>query len=125
MSCGSFERPASMIAVIFEVFPHAHAKQQYLDIAASLAPLLKDIDGFISIERFQSLSSPDKVLSLSFWRDEAAIQRWRNVESHRFAQAKGRDGIFQDYRIRIGGIVRDYGLTEREQAPQDSRDSHG
>ena len=114
-----------MIAVIFEVLPHAANKQEYLDIAASLAPLLKDMDGFISIERFQSLSDPQKILSLSFWRDEEAVKEWRNVDAHRGAQSKGRLDVFQDYRIRIAGVLRDYGLSEREQAPKDSRCQHG
>jgi heme-degrading monooxygenase HmoA len=114
-----------MIAVIFEVLPHAENKQEYLDIAASLAPLLNDMDGFISIERFQSLSNPQKILSLSFWRDEEAVKGWRNVEAHRGAQSKGRKEVFQDYRIRIADVVRDYGLNEREQAPHDSRCQHG
>ena len=114
-----------MIAVIFEVLPHAEHKQEYLDIAASLAPLLKDMDGFISIERFQSLSESQKILSLSFWRDEAAVAGWRNIEAHRGAQSKGRSEVFQDYRIRIAGVIRDYGMNEREQAPKDSRRQHG
>jgi heme-degrading monooxygenase HmoA len=114
-----------MIAVIFEVCPVAEAKGEYLAIAARLAPLLSEIDGFISIERFQSLSQPDKILSLSFWRDEEAVKQWRNTEEHRTAQAQGRNGIFADYRLRIASVVRDYGLTERAQAPQDSRSVHG
>ena len=114
-----------MIAVIFEVCPHPHAKADYLAIAAELAPLLASMDGFISIERFQSLSQPDKILSLSFWRDEEAVKQWRNTEEHRSAQAQGRAGIFADYRLRIAAVVRDYGLTEREQAPADSRGVHG
>lgn len=114
-----------MIAVIFEVLPHAASKQQYLDIAASLRPLLDTIDGFISIERFQSLSNPDKILSLSFFRDEEAIAEWRRREAHREAQAAGRTAIFQDYRLRIAHVVRDYGMNERAQAPADSRDRHG
>lgn len=114
-----------MIAVIFEVCPHPHAKQEYLAIAAKLAPLLSTMDGFISIERFQSLTDPDKILSLSFWRDEEAVKQWRNTEEHRAAQSKGRSGIFADYRLRIAAVVRDYGLTQREQAPADSRDVHG
>lgn len=114
-----------MIAVIFEVCPHPHAKQEYLGIAAGLAPLLATMDGFISIERFQSLSQPDKILSLSFWRDEEAVKQWRNTEEHRAAQTQGRNGIFADYRLRIAAVVRDYGLTERAQAPGDSRQVHG
>lgn len=114
-----------MIAVIFEVTPKPERKQDYLDIAASLRPLLNTIDGFISIERFQSLTNPGKILSLSFWRDEAAVQQWRTLEPHRSAQAKGRAEIFADYRLRIAGVVRDYGMTERAEAPGDSRTVHG
>ncbi len=110
-----------MIAVIFEVIPHAENRQEYLDIAAGLAPLLREMDGFISIERFQSLIDPGKILSLSFWRDEAAVANWRNTEEHRAAQSQGRDHVFAGYRLRIASVVRDYGLLEREQAPADSR----
>ena len=114
-----------MIAVIFEVVPAPGRKQEYLDLAASLRPQLEKIDGFISIERFASLSNEGKVLSLSVFRDEAAIEAWRNVEAHRVAQAKGRAGIFSDYRIRVASVIRDYTLREREQAPQDSRRKYG
>jgi heme-degrading monooxygenase HmoA len=113
-----------MIAVIFEVMPHPEHKQAYLNIAAHLRPMLDEIEGFISIERFESLSTPGKILSLSFWRDEEAIQQWRQMDEHRSAQARGREQIFQDYRLRIAGVIRDYGLFEREQAPQDSRAFH-
>jgi heme-degrading monooxygenase HmoA len=108
-----------MIAVIFEVEPTD--RDAYFRIAAELRPLLDDVDGFISIERFQSLSDPDRVLSLSFWRDEAAVAQWRNVESHRAAQAAGRAGVFRDYRLRVAHVVRDYGMRVREEAPDDSR----
>jgi heme-degrading monooxygenase HmoA len=114
-----------MIAVIFEVIPAPGRKQEYLDLAASLRPQLEKIDGFISIERFASLSNEGKVLSLSVFRDEAAVEVWRNVEAHRLAQAKGRAGIFSDYRIRVASLIRDYGMRERAQAPQDSRRKHG
>lgn len=113
-----------MIAVIFEVFPKEENKQEYLDVAAELKPLLAEIDGFISIERFASLQDPDKILSLSFWRDESAIKQWRNLEAHRQGQAKGISHIFKDYRIRVGHIVRDYGMTERQEAPEDSNKKH-
>ncbi|MET3132418.1 heme-degrading monooxygenase HmoA [Oxalobacteraceae bacterium GrIS 1.11] len=113
-----------MIAVIFEVWPQPSAKQHYLDLAASLRPLLEQIDGFISIERFQSLSDDGKLLSLSFFRDEEAIAQWRRLEAHREAQEAGRAAIFLDYRLRIAGVVRDYGLHERVQAPADSRARH-
>lgn len=114
-----------MIAVIFEVWPAEGRRQDYLDIAAGLRPLLAEIDGFLSIERFESLSEPGKLLSLSFWRDEEAVKAWRNLEAHRTAQAAGRDGIFRDYRLRIAGVIRDYGMAERGQAPDDSREVHG
>ncbi len=113
-----------MIAVIFEVWPEPDRKQEYLDIAASLRPLLEQVDGFISIERFESLSEPGKILSLSVFRDEAAVARWRRLEAHREAQSSGRNGIFRDYRLRVAGVIRDYGMAERTQAPGDSRDQH-
>lgn len=115
-----------MIAVIFEVEPAAGRRDAYLGIAADLRPLLDGIDGFISIERFQSLADPDRVLSLSFWRDEEAVRAWRNTQEHRQAQKAGRGGIFGRYRLRIAHVVRDYGLDDRrEEAPQDSRTAHG
>jgi heme-degrading monooxygenase HmoA len=113
-----------MIAVIFEVWPRDGRQQDYLAMAAQLRPLLEQVDGFISIERFQSLTDPGKLLSLSFFRDEAAILQWRNLEAHRAAQEAGRGGVFEDYRLRIAGVMRDYGLREREQAPEDSRARH-
>lgn len=113
-----------MIAVIFEVTPHADRKQDYLDIAAELKVHLKDIDGFISIERFQSLADPNRILSLSFWRDEAAITQWRNLEEHRNAQSRGRAELFSDYRIRVASVIRDYSFTDRKQVPGDSKTLH-
>ena len=114
-----------MIAVIFEVWPDPDHRTDYFDLAATLRPELQKIDGFISVERFESLTDKGKVLSLSFWRDEDAVKQWRNVEQHRAAQAKGRGGIFRDYRLRIASVVRDYGMTERAEAPKDSRAKHG
>ncbi len=114
-----------MIAVIFEVEPAAGKGDAYLGLAADLKPLLAGIEGFISIERFESLANPGKLLSLSFWRDEAAVKAWRNTEEHRQAQAAGRGGVFAGYRLRIAHVVRDYGLTERTEAPADSRAAHG
>ncbi len=113
-----------MIAVIFEVLPHADGRQRYLDTAAALRPLLETIDGFISIERYQSLTDPDKVLSLSFFRDEQAIAAWRQLDAHRAAQAAGRNALFADYRLRIAQVVRDYGMQDRDAAPADSRRTH-
>ena len=114
-----------MIAVIFEVIPTAGGKQEYLSIAANLREHLEDMPGFISIERFQSLADERKILSLSFWEDEEAIRRWRTLEEHRVAQSKGRGFLFEDYRIRVGGISRDYSMQDREQSPEDSRAVHG
>ncbi|MGY8526809.1 antibiotic biosynthesis monooxygenase family protein [Paracidovorax citrulli] len=114
-----------MIAVIFEVQPAEGRKETYLDIAARLRPVLESIDGFISVERFQSLTNPDKLLSLSFFRDEAAVQAWRNTAEHRLAQRAGRGGVFAGYRLRVAHVLRDYGLDEREQAPADSLAVHG
>jgi len=114
-----------LIAVIFEVTPAPGRTQEYLDLAASLRPELEKSDGFISIERFGSLVTEGKILSLSFWRDEDAVKRWRNVEQHRLAQARGRAGVFADYRLRVAHVIRDYGLNEREKAPMDSLTAHG
>lgn len=113
-----------MIAVIFEVRPGEGRKQDYLDFAAALRADLMASDGFISVERFQSLTDDGKMLSLSFWRDEASVQAWRNRPGHRAAQAAGRTGIFADYRLRVAGVIRDYGLNQRDQAPTDSRAAH-
>jgi heme-degrading monooxygenase HmoA len=114
-----------MIAVIFEAITDEGQKQAYLDAAAKLRPLLAGNDGFISIERFESLTQPGKILSLSFWRDEAAVEKWRNMDEHRTIQAAGRAGIFSDYRLRVAEVMRDYGKNERAQAPADSRSRHG
>ena len=113
-----------MIAVIFEVEPQAGKKQQYLDIAAGLKPILEEIDGFISVERFQSLTNDRKLLSLSFFRDEKAISQWRSMQQHRNAQSAGRETVFENYRLRIAGVIRDYGMHERDEAPVDSREVH-
>jgi len=114
-----------MIAVIFEVWPDPTRRNDYFDLAAELRPLLALIDGFVSIERFESLSEPGKILSLSFWRDEAAVAEWRGIAEHRAAQAKGRASIFKNYRLRVAGVLRDYGLNDRDQAPADLRAAHG
>ena len=107
-----------MIAVIFEVWPTDGQMQIYLDLAARLRPDLEKIDGFISIERFESLTQKGKILSLSFWRDEDAVRRWREFEDHREAQRAGRAGVFRDYRLRVAGVIRDYGMMERAQVPK-------
>lgn len=114
-----------MMAVIFEVTPAPGQQDAYLGAAAALRPVLEQVDGFISIERFESLSEPGKLLSLSFWRDEEAVARWRQQEAHRSTQAAGRDHVFADYRLRVAAVVRDYGLHDRAQAPADSRAVHG
>ena len=114
-----------MIAVIFEVEPRDGRRAAYLDIAAELKPRLEAIDGFISVERFESLAQPGKLLSLSFWRDEAAVAHWRGLEAHRRAQAVGRGEVFAGYRLRVASVLRDYGMTERDEAPGDSRAANG
>lgn len=113
-----------MIAVIFEAELGADRKQAYLDAAAVLRPQLDTLDGFISIERFESLSAPGRMLSLSFWRDEQAVQRWRNLEAHRAIQTASRERIFADYRLRVAAVLRDYGMHQRTGAPDDSRQRH-
>lgn len=114
-----------MIAIIFEVIPADGQKDPYLDIAAEMRPLAEQIDGFISVERFQSLMHPEKLLSLSFWESEDAVEEWRKLAAHRRAQSKGRAGMFADYRLRVAHVLRDYGLNERAEAPQDSKAEHG
>lgn len=113
-----------MIAVIFEVEPHADRTSAYLDAAAALRPSLERLDGFISIERFESLTTPGKLLSLSFWRDEESVAQWRNDEAHRAVQDAGRRSIFAGYRLRVAHVVRDYGKDDRAQAPADSLRVH-
>jgi heme-degrading monooxygenase HmoA len=114
-----------MIAVIFELTPAEGRTAEYFDFATALRPELDRIDGFISIERFESVTTPGKFVSLSFWRDEEAVRQWRNIEGHRAAQAAGRGGVFADYRLRVASVIRDYGMNEREGAPSDSRERHG
>jgi heme-degrading monooxygenase HmoA len=113
-----------MIAVIFEVLPQVGREQEYMAAAAGLRAQLEAMDGFISVERFGSLTQPGKILSLSFWRDEDAVKGWRNLEAHRQVQEAGRGGIFADYRLRVAHVVRDYGMVERDEAPGDSRARH-
>ncbi len=113
-----------MIAVIFEVWPADGGADEYFDLAAALRSSLHEIDGFISIERFESVTNKGKFLSLSFWRDEEAVRAWRNLAQHRAAQEAGRGHLFSDYRIRVATVIRDYGMREREGAPEDSRSTH-
>ena len=109
-----------MIGIIFEVQPGEGKRGAYLDYAARLKPELEKMDGFVSVERFESLTTPGKMLSLSFWRDEAAVANWRNHTEHRVAQAAGRGGIFADYRLRVVSVIRDYGPNDRAEAPADA-----
>ena len=113
-----------MIAVIFEVWPKAEHRQDYFDLAAELKPELEKIDGFISVERVESITEKGKFVSLSFFRDETAVEAWRNTAGHRRTQVKGRANIFENYRLRVAGVIRDYGMNDREQAPKDSRAVH-
>lgn len=113
-----------MIAVIFEVEPADGRREEYLDIAAQMRPMVEEVEGFISVERFQSLTSPGKLLSISFFEDEAALDRWRQLAAHRRAQTRGRGGVFRDYRLRVASVIRDYGMFDRTEAPEDSRKVH-
>lgn len=114
-----------MIAVIFEVFPKSDQKDAYLAMAADMKALVDQIDGFISVERFESLTTPGKLLSLSYWRDEDALEKWRKLTRHRAAQKAGREIMFDDYRLRVASVMRDYGMAARDEAPADSRALHG
>jgi heme-degrading monooxygenase HmoA len=114
-----------MIAMIFEVWPNPEHGQDYLALAAALRSLVEGIDGFISIERFESLHEPGKILSLGFFENEAALAAWRNTPEHRHAQKLGREGYFCDYRLSIAEVRRRYGMRERAEAPADSRAAHG
>lgn len=116
--------PTGPVAVIFEVVPSDAGRREYLDLAGQLKPELLKIKGFISVERYQSLSETNKILSLSFWQDEEAVKEWRNTETHRLAQSKGRNGIFKDYRLRVVSVIRDYGMHNRTEAPRDSKKIH-
>jgi heme-degrading monooxygenase HmoA len=106
-----------VIAVIFEVVPAPGRRQHYLDLAAALKGELEQVDGFVSVERFQSLAEPERMLSLSFFRDEAAVTAWRTTDAHRSAQQRGREGVFADYRLRVASVERDYGMFSRDQVP--------
>jgi heme-degrading monooxygenase HmoA len=114
-----------MIAVIFELEPHADQALRYFELAEGLKASLTQVAGFISIERFESLSHPGRYLSLSFWQDESAVQQWRNLEAHRAAQGEGRAAVLAHYRLRVAQVLRDYGLSARDQAPEDSRHALG
>lgn len=113
-----------MIAVIFELMPRADRRGAYLDAAAALRSELESIDGFVSVERFESLTQPGKLLSLSYWRDEEAVRQWRNQQTHREVQSAGRQTIFRDYRLRVAHVLRDYGMHDRAEAPDDSQRVH-
>ncbi|MEM9762662.1 MAG: antibiotic biosynthesis monooxygenase [Pseudomonadota bacterium] len=109
-----------MIAVIFEVEPAEGALEGYMALAGSLKSEVEAIDGFISVERFESMTTPGKLVSISFWRDEAALEAWRNRPRHRAAQVKGRTGMMAGYRLRVASVIRDYGLEARAEAPADA-----
>ena len=114
-----------MIAVIFEFTAAEGRFPDYKALAEGLGEEVRKFDGFLSIERFQSISDPQRFVSLSFWRDEEAVRNWRNLQKHREAQGKGRGGIFSAYRLRVCNVIRDYGMQERGEAPKDSQRIHG
>ena len=113
-----------MIAIIFEVTPKSDKKADYLELAAEMRPMIEEVEGFISVERFQSLTNPEKLLSISFFKDELAVDRWRKLAAHRRVQSKGRKEIFVDYRIKVLPVLRDYGMADRDEAPEDSLRVH-
>ena len=119
------QRELTLIAIIFEVEPAKDEQENYLKLAQQMKAHLEQMDGFISVERFQSLATPGKLLSLSFWRDEESVERWRSLEAHRRAQKKGREELFANYRLRVAHVLRDYGMEHRAQAPDDSKKVHG
>jgi heme-degrading monooxygenase HmoA len=108
-----------MIVVLFEAQLRPGQQQTYLDLAANLRPEVQRVDGFLSIERFTSLNDPQKILSVSCWRDELSLSKWRQFPAHRAAQAEGRENVFLDYHLRITQVIRDYGMNDRAAAPQD------
>ena len=114
-----------MIAIIFEVYPAEGKKQDYLDYATALRAEVEKIPGFISVERFESLTTPGKMLSISVFEDETALSAWRNTEAHRTAQLAGRTSMFADYRLRVAHVIRDYGMNLRDEAPKNSRVANG
>jgi heme-degrading monooxygenase HmoA len=114
-----------MIAVIFEVTPETAYRDAYLEAAARLKPLVEKIDGFISVERFESLANPGKLVSLQYWRDEAALEAWRRLPEHRAMQKVGREKYFRDYRLCVAEVIRDYGKSARDETPADSKAAHG
>ena len=114
-----------MVVVIFESWPKPGSSQTYLEMGQSMTSLVEGFDGFISIERYESVSEPGKFVALSFWRDEAAIEAWRNVAEHRRVQDGSRKAVFDDYRLRVANVTRDYGMSDRDEAPPDSLEAHG
>lgn len=122
--CFALLKNEFMIAVIFEVEPAAEQLNEYLAVAAQLYDELKTVEGFISVERFKSLSDDQKLLSLSFWKDAESVANWRNAIQHRTAQVKGRASVFRNYRLRVANVIRDYGMGERDEAPVDSKQFH-
>jgi heme-degrading monooxygenase HmoA len=114
-----------MIAVIFEFTPAQGRFPDYMELVGQLKPELDKAEGFVSLERFESITTPGKFVSLQFWRDEESVRKWRNLQQHRAAQKKGRGGIFASYRLRIAGVLRDYSMDARGQAPADSVAAHG
>ena len=113
-----------MIAIIFEVTPNEGMADDYLKIAGEMRGFVERIDGFISVERFQSLTNPDKLLSISFFKNEAAVKEWRQLTAHRSAQKVGRETLSRDYRLRVLQVLRDYGKDDRGQAPSASLNVH-
>jgi heme-degrading monooxygenase HmoA len=99
-----------MFAVLFEVHPKSDQWDAYLGYAAMLKPELEQIDGFVDNIRYRSLTREGWILSLSNWRDEKALVRWRTRARHHEVQERGRTSVFLDYRLRVGQLTRDTNL---------------
>lgn len=112
----------SKIVVLFEVKPTKEGMKRYLELAGKLKPFLNGFEGFVSAERFTSISEDGKLLSMNIWESEEALSRWRNVVEHRMSQAEGRDKLFESYKITVCNVIREYGMNNREFAPSDSND---
>src|SRR5688500_8008896 len=114
-----------MIAVIFEFTPAEGRFKDYMALVDTLREDLAKAEGFISLERFESITNRGKFVSLQFWRDDECVRKWRNLQKHREAQKQGRSSIFKSYRLRIASVIRDYEMDRRDQAPEDSLKVHG
>ena len=109
----------SKVVVLFEVTPTAEGKVRYLELAAQLKLLLSDAKGFIHSERFSSLNEEGKLLSLNVWENEESVKKWRNELHHRMSQSEGRERLFENYRITVAYVIREYDDYNRREAQEE------